>query len=471
VGPATVWSVEQVAVVAPSPRALAAAESAAVLVRWRSPGADEHALWGRYAGTTAEPYDVAVDHTRAQWRCSCPSRRRPCKHVLGLLLLWARQLVPVGVAPPTVVGWLATLEERAAADPAPARAATDEAPGRAADEGPPGEEPPPVGDTPEGPVGDPPSVGRDERVARMREGLRELDRWIEDRVRTGLSDPALARYDTWDHLAARLVDARAGALANRVRRLAGLVGAGPDWHERVLAELAVLHLLAQGGLRIGDLPADLADPVALSSGWQARRADVLAGVPDTDHWIVAGRSDTREDRIEVRRTWLWGRHHQRWAMVLSFAAFRQSLDDSLVVGQSFTGDLHRYPGDGLRALVGVPPLPDVVPVRPEGTTVAEACELIGAALAREPWIERHAVTVRARPAPVGSTWVLTDATGSLPLLADPGTLAVLVAATHDGPEPPAVTVEWCADGVGPLTVHLPDRALDLGPRADPSFVA
>mgnify|MGYP000326096381 CR=1 FL=1 len=45
--------------------------------------------------------------------------------------------------------------------------------------------------------------------------LVELDRWLDDRLRTGLSDPALARYDTWDSLAARLVDARAGALANR----------------------------------------------------------------------------------------------------------------------------------------------------------------------------------------------------------------------------------------------------------------
>ena len=98
----------------------------------------------------------------------------------------------------------------------------------------------------------------------------------------------------------------AGALANRVRRLAGLVGARPDWHELVLAELGVLHLLAEAGQRLGDLPAPLADAVATACGWQVRQSDVLSGVPDTDEWIVAGRSDTREDRIEVRRTWLYG---------------------------------------------------------------------------------------------------------------------------------------------------------------------
>ena len=152
----------------------------------------------------------------------------------------------------------------------------------------------------------PASAERDERVARLQAGLVELDRWLDDRLRTGLADPALARYATWDDLAARLVDARAGALANRVRRLAGVVGARPDWHEVVLAELGVLHLLAEAGQRVPELPGALADAVATACGWQVRQADVLAGVPDTDTWVVAGRSDTREDRIEVRRTWLRG---------------------------------------------------------------------------------------------------------------------------------------------------------------------
>ena len=60
-----------------------------------------------------------------------------------------------------------------------------------------------------------------------------------------------------------------------------------------------------------------------------RQADVLAGVPETDHWVVMGRSDAREDRIEVRRIWLRGADSGEWAMLLSFAAFQQSFDTSL----------------------------------------------------------------------------------------------------------------------------------------------
>ena len=143
-------------------------------------------------------------------------------------------------------------------------------------------------------------------------------------MRAGLADPALARYATWDALAARLVDARAGALANRVRRLAGLVGSGPDWHAEVLSELGMLHLIAQAGRRLPSCPARWPMPSPRPRGWQVRQADVLAGVPETDDWSVIGRSDIREDRIEVRRVWLRASASGRWAMLLSFAAYRQS---------------------------------------------------------------------------------------------------------------------------------------------------
>ena len=302
----------------------------------------------------------------------------------------------------------------------------------------------------------------------MYAGLAELDRWLDDRMRTGLADPALARYGTWDQLAARLVDARAGSLANRIRRLAGLVGASPDWHGEVLAELGLLHLLSQAARRIGSLPGPLADAVATTVGWQVRQADVLGGVPDTDEWIVAGRSDTREDRIEVRRHWLRGTNSGRWALVLSFAAYRQSLDTSLQVGTSLHADLHRYPGPALRALVGVRHADPLDAARPPAADVAGACDEIGSILVGEPWLDRVPATVRGAVTRSGSGWVLTDDTGSLPLLGG-RSMATLLAISSG--EPVDVTVEWTPRGVVPLTIHLPDRSIDIGPRADDSFVS
>jgi hypothetical protein len=49
-----------------------------------------------------------------------------------------------------------------------------------------------------------------------------------------------------------------------------------------------------------------------------------------------------------------------------------------------------------------------------------------------------------------------------------GSLATLLAVS--GGEPVDVSVEWTPHGMVPLTVHLADRSIDIGPRADASFV-
>jgi hypothetical protein len=507
------WQVEQVLALAPKPSALAAVLPLATPARWQGLGCDDRLVWGRCTGTTAEPYETVVDHVAVATRCSCPSRSRPCKHSLALLLLWARGHVPRGEASPAARSWSATKAGGvdtgsdgsggrvsddasgvaradavggtggAAAGEAAGGTAGDvageaagDAAGGAAGEAEVGATRDDGGDptaddraVPPVPAPPDPASSRDERVARMHAGLADLDRWLDDRVRTGLADPSLARYATWDDLAARLVDARVGGLANRVRRLAGVGGAGADWHQHLLAEMGMLHLLATAGRRLGTLPPALADSVATALGWQVRQADVLAGVPHTDHWVVMGRSDTREDRIEVRRHWLLGTDTARWAMLLSFAAYGQSLDDSLSVGTQVHADLFRYPGVlGLRALLGRRHA-DATPAPPPAAgTVAAACDALGAALAAEPWLERYPVTVLAAPAPAGGRWVLTDASGSFPLAAGAPGLGALVACS--GGEPVAVTCEWTPAGLVPLTAHLADRAVDLGPTADPSFV-
>ena len=426
-----------------------------------------------------------VDHVGVVSRCTCPSRRHPCKHVLALLLLWTNGDVPDATAPAGVAAWLKThsppakvSDPRRGSDTTPtskSAAPSPAADGNSSNEVPANDVPADEASTRDDVLSEDGDEtpdrdrARDERVERMFAGLTELDRWLDDRMRTGLADPALAKYSTWDDLAARLVDAQAGSVANRIRRLAGLVGASPDWHSDVLAELGLLHLLSQAGRRLGSLPGPLADAVATTVGWQVRQADVLAGVPDSDTWIVAARSDTREDRIEVRRHWLRGATSGRWALLLSFAAYRQSLDTSLTVGTAVAADLHRYPGPALRALVGTRHGEPIEPARPPAVGVTAACDEIGTLLVAEPWLDRVPFTVTASVAVDGNRFALTDTSGTLPLIAAGRSLATLLAVA--GGETVDVTCEWTPHGVVPLTLHVADRSIDIGPRADDSFVS
>jgi len=75
----------------------------------------------------------------------------------------------------------------------------------------------------------------------------------------------------------------------------------------------------------------------------------------------------------------------------------------------------------------------------------------------------------AAPTTDGRRWLLTDDTGSLPMLATSVPIGVVLAASHGAAV--TVTVEWTPHGVVPLTIHLADRVIDVGPRADLSFVS
>lgn len=441
----TSWTLEHVAAVARSASTVSAAGAVADPAAWSALGVDDALLWGRCRSSAGEPYEVVVDHVEAVSRCTCPSRRTPCKHAVALLLLWVRGSVPAGVRPPGLRR--PTVRAHPAVGAAGSRPDDRPAPAEPPTDGPAG-----------GPT--PTDLAPGERVERIRDGLAELERWIEDRIRLGLAHPDTARPDTWERLAARLVDARAGALANRVRRVAAMVGSHASWHADVLAELGVLHLLAEGGRRTGTLPPDLAASVAMATGWQVRQADVLAGVPETDDWLVIGRSDTREDRIVVRRWWLRGLRSGRWAVVLAFAVQRDGLDEPFRVGTVVDADLFRYPGSSLRVLVGRCADPGVRPSEVPTRSVAEVVAEVGSLVAAEPWLERVGALVLAAPSYRDGRWVLTDDTGSVPLAGGDGRVAALLAASLGSDV--AVAVEWTPAGFEPLAVHLPDRSYEPG---------
>ena len=462
-GPAR-WQPEHVLALAGDADRAAAARRVAVPSLWSGLGCDDTAVWGLFRGSGAEPYQTVVDVREPAVRCTCPSRRSPCKHGVGLMLLWAMEQVAEGAARPTFVAtWLARRPERAVG--APIReadadvASIGDARGDVAPRprtGPPA----PVDPSPPPGAADRRAV---ERAARSAAGLLELDRWLADVVRGGLTLPSLAQRSTWEVAVARLVDAQLPSLANRLRRLSGSVGVGPGWHEAVLAELGVLHLIVAAGRRLAHLDPDRADSVRTALGWTVRQADVLARAPETDHWLVAGRSDTLEDRIVVRRSWLRGLSSRRWALVLSFAAYGQSLDGALPVGTVLHADLHRYPGrHELRCALGaVHGVPEAA-VEPVTTSLAGACDDVGAVLAEIPWMERWPVTVSAAPTIERRGWSMADHTGSLPILSVATSLAPLVALS--GGRPVSMTAEWTAAGLVPLAVHLTDRSVDIGPR-------
>jgi hypothetical protein len=428
------WSAEQVLALAPDASAARAGRSLSGPGPWSGAGSTAAAVWGECQGSGTTPYQVVVDLTGPAYRCSCPSRKFPCKHALGLLLLWSAGDVADGAPTSWAAGWLAEREQRRTGTEATAPTRTK-------------------------------AVARDPQVAtaaaaeraarreqRVTAGLEELDRWLHDQVRQGLARLPHEGYEVVDRVAARLVDAQAPGAAGAVRRLAGVTTSGADWAGRALEELGLLHLLAEGWRRRAELPAPLAETVRTRVGFTRSRESMLAAQPRVrDSWQVLGARDEAQDHLQVRRTWVRGRATGRDGLVLSFAVGGQSLDVGLPPGTAVETDLVFHPAAfPLRALPAEEGALEPAPHPPPGTDVAAAAGSFAAAVAADPFVELvPAVLTDVGPARHGDGWAVVDPAGDAVRLVG-GDPWPLVAASGGGP----VTVfgEWGPRGLRVLSL-------------------
>ncbi|MEV7072881.1 SWIM zinc finger family protein [Streptomyces sp. NPDC093990] len=396
------WTADQVLALAPDAASRKAGSKLGAAGPWSEAGSSEEgAVWGLCKGSGSKPYQTVIDIADAAgpaYRCSCPSRKFPCKHALGLLLLWAggEGAVPPGQAPDWAEQWMEGRRQRAQEKQATGAAG------------------------PAAGSGDPEAARRraERRAARITAGATELEQRLADLLRGGLAGAEQAGYGMWEETAARMVDAQAPGLAGRVRELGSIPSSGPGWPVRLLEECALVHLLDQGWLRRERLPHGLASTVRSRIGLPAS-AD---GPAVRDRWLVLAQYDTSDSRLTTRRIWLHGTDSGRTALLLSYGAAGRAPELALPVGLELEAEVSAYPGTGQsRAALGerfAPPAPSAA--RPPGVTTEQAAARYGEALRDDPWLDSVPVTLdRVIPAPDGDSWQLADAEGdsALPLTA------------------------------------------------------
>ncbi|MEU1313692.1 SWIM zinc finger family protein [Streptomyces tibetensis] len=386
------WTADQVLALAPDAASRKAGSKLGAAGPWSEAGcSDEGTVWGLCKGSGSKPYQTIVDIADASgpaYKCTCPSRKFPCKHALGLLLLWAADdaVVPPGQAPEWAGQWTAGRRRRAEE-----KKATD---GSGA---PPG-------------AADPEAARRraERRAERVTAGAVELEQRLADLLRGGLATAEQSGYGLWEETAARMVDAQAQGLAGRVRELGAIPSTGAGWPVRLLEECALLHLLGQGWLRRERLPAGLAATVRSRMGLSTS-AD---GPPLRDRWLVLAQYDTTDPRLTTRRIWLHGTDSHRTVLLLSYGAAGRAPEQALPVGLAVDAEVSAYPGAGQpRVALGeqfAPAAPSAI--RPPGMTTSQAVARYGDALRDDPWLESVPVTLeRVVPAPDGGSWQLADA--------------------------------------------------------------
>jgi len=415
---------ELVASLAPDAASVAAARQVSHPRQWSATGHDDRAVWG-----TCRGYQSMVDLAAPAFSCSCPSRKVPCKHALGLLLLWAEspEAVRDAPVPAAVEEWLARRRkapaERKPVDP---EARAKRMAGRA---------------------------------ARIGAGLEELDLWLRDLVRQGLASAQTRPFRYWDEMAARMVDAQAPGVGTLVRRMAGIVRSGDGWPGRLLAHAGRLHLLVEGWRRLDTLPAETQADLRTAVGWSWTAEEVLAGPAVRDRWRIVGRAVVDEERFRIQRTWLEGSETRRTALILDFAAGTAPLPAELVPGTVVDADLAFFPGTWpQRALVARRHAePERLYDWGGASKIDEALDGHARALAANPWLDRLPM-VLAAAVPAGNT--LRDAGGvSVPLDVDDGGRWQLEAVS--GGHPVGVAGEWRDGALRPLAVWADRRLVTL----------
>src|SRR4051794_8964720 len=302
---------------APDQASLAAALKLVKPATWPmlAASADASLLWGECQGSGSTPYRVVVSPDDTGYKCTCPSRKFPCKHVLAVL--WLRVDKPErfenAPTPQWVDEWMARRRPgtgRPTARPDTNDGAPKQAPSMDAALA---AEPAPV--EPADPKAKARAQAQRERLKAEREatvlaGLDELDRWTLDQLAQGMATFTQRCQGAVRTLAPRLVDAKAGGLAARLDRLASDLFRTPEGQRADVAieRLATMTLIASAYRHQDRLTAPLREDVRRAVGWTSRREELLADAMAprvSATWIVAANiSEVQPDKLRRLETWI-----------------------------------------------------------------------------------------------------------------------------------------------------------------------
>lgn len=298
--------------------------------KWVSKGVNDQALWGECQGSGSKPYQTQIDINNIAFKCTCPSRKFPCKHGLGLLLLYARNKKDFTntTAPDWVSEWIskrAQKEEKKAAAPAAEDKPVDEAAQAKR------------------------LQARQQKVA---DGIHELQLWIKDIVRNGILDMPQKGFPWFENIGKRMVDAQAPGLAGMVRALGETNFFEDGWQTTFLDQLLSIYIVTEGYKNSGNLDAVLQQDVRTIVGFAQSQDELKEQTGVTDTWLVLAKYSTEVEHLTTERNWLYGTTTNQYALVLQFIMRGHAAQLTFSPGIFVQAELVFYPSvSPVRALV------------------------------------------------------------------------------------------------------------------------
>jgi len=442
------WTKDQVIALSPDASSTKAGQGLTNKSKWETLGYDELFAWGECKGSGKDPYKVQINLSEPAFKCSCPSHKFPCKHCLGLFLMLISQesSFTEKEQPLWVKEWIESRTKKAEKQSKKVEKQTTE-PKKAPDP-------------------EKQAARAAEREAKVKAGIQELELWLKDLIRQGLSITQSQKYSFWDTPAARMVDAQAPGLARMLREMATIPASGVAWQDRLLEKLSLLHLVIEGYKNIENLPSANQQDIRSLIGWTQNQEELLNQPGIFDNWLILGQrveSDSLTPTLRSQRIWLKGQQTKQFALILNFVFGNQPIDTSFISGAILPAELVFFPGAfPLRALIKNRQTFISTNEVKLFSNVLEFTSSCADALAKNPWLERFPCAIENLTLlPKEDEWLFCDNLGyELSINKIYNNIWFLLAIS--GGHPVKVFGEWYKDRIWPLTVWAENQIYFVG---------
>jgi hypothetical protein len=380
-----VFTEQQIMDMAPDASAASSAKSLAHEAKWVNVHQHEKALWGECKGSGAKAYKTQIDLSATAFKCSCPSRKFPCKHGLGLLLLYVRDIDAFKTAEPPdwVAEWLkkreAKLTQQATKADKPVDAAAQ-------------------------------AKRKAKRGARIEDGIEELQRWCKDLIRAGIAAAPDKEKNFWNTMSRRMIDAQAPGLALLVRKLAATDFSAENWQTDFIDQLSLIYTLTESYQRISTLPEPVQHDVRSWIGFGQSQEDLRTREATRDLWIVLGRRTEYDQNVTAQRYWFYGVNTKRFALNIQYQVAGRTPVLTFAPGTAIDAEVVFYDSAfpyrvAVRTQHAVTPVPEVVACANWNAVLEQEA----AWAAQQPFQdEKPFIVHNIRPAKAGNTWMLAD---------------------------------------------------------------
>lgn len=375
---------------APDQASLTAASKLLKPAKWPLRETDGDYIWAECQGSGANPYRTIFDLRDHGYKCTCPSRKFPCKHALAMGLMFAEAPgdFAQGQIPEWGSDWIGRRRKTNTAapkdddnSPKPAKSLA-----RA------------LADEPEKPQ-DPKKAAALEAARQTRAkatkaaqmaGLVELESWVSDNLALGLPQVLTNLPERCRTISARLSDAKAATLSGRLDDIPERVMSVPQTAraDTLIEELGKLVLLSRAA-QTEPQPTGVQRLISAAESRESLLEDISAPSHQAVWQVVASHTRTRKDGLVSYSTWLLSCEDQpRFAQLLDFVpAALGKRGAGFSVGDIFSAELCYFPSPfALRAVIKErTPAEETSPW--SATSTPPVADQVACALRAEPWLQ------------------------------------------------------------------------------------